>query len=574
MLEIFFISYISSVQILISGYLFYNCFFNVKIDPRLNIFEFGLFGLLLLAFVSIFLNFFTNLSRTINDLIFIIPFVLFFLFFFNKFILKKIIIYSVPVAILFVLTISFDTINRPDAGLYHLPYVSILNESKIIIGVNNLHFRFGHTSIMQYLSAIYNNHLFLDHGILIPLGIVYCYTLGYLIFELFNNNNKELIIIFFSFFAFSIFTMNRYGGFGNDAPAHFLFFYLICEALKNNDVIYKIKKTSLIATFVFLNKVTLLFCFLIPLYFITKNFKLRAILNNTNIFCLIILTFFLFKNFLVSGCLIFPAEKTCIEKAFWYDSNSHRNSNAVNTRLENEAWAKGWPDQKQLKKDFKSYIADYGWIKVWQNNHGKIIIKKIAPFLIFMGIIIGCILIYQLKSKNYKKLETKSLLERYIFLSICILGSIFWFFKFPVFRYGYSYLVSSFSLLLLIILGNFNFFQDYKKFKKIMTFLITLMLIAITSKHVARIFPEITSMYNNQKAWPNIYSDEKNSKKNDNIPIYKNGQFLFYKSKTGTCYFNSSPCTHYFYQTDFTIDEINLKIFAGYKFFYFNKSSN
>ena len=100
------------------------------------------------------------------------------------------------------------------------------------------------------------------------------------------------------------------------------------------------------------------------------------------------------------------------------------------------------------------------------------------------------------------------------------------------------------------------------------------MLIAITSKHVARIFPEITSMYNNQKAWPNIYSDEKNSKKNDNIPIYKNGQFLFYKSKTGTCYFNSSPCTHYFYQTDFTIDEINLKIFAGYKFFYFNKSSN
>ena len=198
MLEIFFISYISSVQILISGYLFYNCFFNVKIVPRLNIFEFGLFGLLILAFISIFLNFFTNLSRTINDLIFIIPFVLFFLFFFNKFILKKIIIYSVPVAILFVLTISFVTINRPDAGLYHLPYVSILYESKIIIGVNNLHFRFGHTSIMQYLSAIYNNHLFLDHGILIPLGIIYCYTLGYLIFQLFNNNNKELIIIFFS----------------------------------------------------------------------------------------------------------------------------------------------------------------------------------------------------------------------------------------------------------------------------------------------------------------------------------------------------------------------------------------
>jgi hypothetical protein len=285
----------------------------------------------------------------------------------------------------------------------------------------------------------------------------------------------------------------------------------------------------------------------------------------------LILTFFLFKNFLVSGCLIFPAEETCIKKAFWYDSNSHRNSNAVNTRLENEAWTKGWPDQKQLKKDFKNYIADHGWIEIWKNSHGKIIIKRITPFLIFMALIIGYILIYQLKSKDYKKLESNFLLDRYIFLSICILGSIFWFLKFPVFRYGYSYLASTFSLLLLIILGNFNFFQDYEKFKKIVIFFIVLLLSVITIKHTVRISTEITGMRNNQSPWPNIYSDSKYSKKVENIPIYKNEQFLFYKSKNSTCYFSSSPCTHYFYQTDFTLDEINLKIFTGYKFFYFGK---
>ena len=39
---------------------------------------------------------------------------------------------------------------RPDAGLYHLPFTKILNEEKLILGLSNLHFRFGHTSILQY----------------------------------------------------------------------------------------------------------------------------------------------------------------------------------------------------------------------------------------------------------------------------------------------------------------------------------------------------------------------------------------------------------------------------------------
>ena len=59
----------------------------------------------------------------------------------------------------FLLTISYDGTYRPDAGLYHLPYISILNENKIIIGLSNIHFEFGHVSILQYLSAIYNNFL-------------------------------------------------------------------------------------------------------------------------------------------------------------------------------------------------------------------------------------------------------------------------------------------------------------------------------------------------------------------------------------------------------------------------------
>ena len=54
-----------------------------------------------------------------------------------------------------------------DAGLYHLPFISIVNENKILIGLANLHFRFGHISIIQYGSAFFNNHIFGNEGILI-----------------------------------------------------------------------------------------------------------------------------------------------------------------------------------------------------------------------------------------------------------------------------------------------------------------------------------------------------------------------------------------------------------------------
>jgi hypothetical protein len=136
MIKIALFSYLSSIQILITGYLFYLFSFKKEIDSKINIFEFGFYGIFLLSFISIFFNFFINLSREINNIIFLFPLLIFF-FFFNKNIFIKIITFSIPIAFLFVLTISYDTIYRPDGGLYHLPYVSIINESKIFVQLFN-----------------------------------------------------------------------------------------------------------------------------------------------------------------------------------------------------------------------------------------------------------------------------------------------------------------------------------------------------------------------------------------------------------------------------------------------------
>jgi hypothetical protein len=116
-------------------------------------------------------------------------------------------------------------VNRPDAGLYHLPYVSILNEYKIIFGLNNLHSRFGHISIIQYLSALNKNFLFKDNGIIIPLASIASFYYIYFANDIFDIYTKKIKISLSSIFTLLIliyisFKLIGYDNFGNDAIAH------------------------------------------------------------------------------------------------------------------------------------------------------------------------------------------------------------------------------------------------------------------------------------------------------------------------------------------------------------------
>ena len=101
------------------------------------------------------------------------------------------------------LILSESNVYRPDAGLYHLPYIGILNSEKIILGLSNLHFRYAHTSILQYFSAASNNIIFGDNGIvfaqaLIAVGVITNFL------SLINRflKKKNLDFIFILFFLF------------------------------------------------------------------------------------------------------------------------------------------------------------------------------------------------------------------------------------------------------------------------------------------------------------------------------------------------------------------------------------
>ena len=145
-IKIYLFCFLTSLCIFSYGYSLNKTIFKFHIK---NIIEYVLIGIIFLSFLALFLNFFVSLNLYINTLIFFIGFCLLFLF--KKSIdlekaIKKISIVSLIGFVVFLL----DNSNRPDAGLYHLPYISMLNEEKIIIGSVNLHYRFGFISSLQY----------------------------------------------------------------------------------------------------------------------------------------------------------------------------------------------------------------------------------------------------------------------------------------------------------------------------------------------------------------------------------------------------------------------------------------
>ncbi|WP_440680292.1 hypothetical protein [Candidatus Pelagibacter sp. HIMB1517] len=163
-------------------------------EKKVNCF---LLGVIIVSLFSILINFFFSLDKLTNT-IFLLLIIIIYLIKYRtlKFEGKEIKFLLIISFITFVILIGGKPYN-PDAYLYHLPYVKILNEEKIIVGLSNLNFRFGHVSIMQYLSAI-NLKLFDNvNSLLIPLASIFSLILYYFFKSVIFLNKKKQYNLFF-----------------------------------------------------------------------------------------------------------------------------------------------------------------------------------------------------------------------------------------------------------------------------------------------------------------------------------------------------------------------------------------
>jgi hypothetical protein len=532
-MDILIFSILTNFVYFCSGSLF---IFDKKFDFHSQFYIYFI-GVILISSISLILNFFTPLTPLINSIFYASIIVAFLIK--KKFILnKKNISFLLISSLVTFLLIIFSTINRPDAGLYHLPYTSVINESKIIFGLSNIHFRFGHISILQYLAAINNNYLFSENGVTVPLASVISFFYLYFFYDVWKVLTKKEppnLSNFFSLFIviYIAFKIARYSEFGNDAVAHLSFFYLISCLLKSNIKEINFNKILLISVFTFINKPTLGLVFIAPIviFFFQNSFKLKIFYSLFSLPALL-LYLWLIKNIIVSGCAIYPIKITCIENLPWTNIQQ-----AVNANIESDAWSKGWPDRIDNNISMQEFIKNFSWLYVWSKKHLKYILNIIIPYII---ILLFVTLYIQIKFKNVIIKSKKDLNVGYFLCLITSGVGIFSFlFFFPLYRYGYSYIVTLISLLFIFIIKNK---LTVKENIPIFKFIFISCFIIIIAKQGIKIF------YNYKNTpWPNIYTLDSNGKIYQKTKIKINNDFFYYLADKGDqlCMYSKSPCTSY-----------------------------
>ena len=549
MLELIFFSILTVIIITPCGYIFTKHNNNNIINLSNDL----IYGLILISFITLLLNFFFPLNIVVNSLILLLP-LFFFLknlkiyYSFNFF--KFVVINSIIVFLL----VAKSNIYRPDAILYHLPYTSILNEEKIIFGLSNLHFRFAHISIIQYFSAFFNNFIFGNKGIVFSIAIIAsAIIVNFLTHLTYYIKIKKFDFHFFYLFFILIFIaykMNRYGEYGNDAPTHFLFFFLISEIIQsfNNKKIYFNSNNFILAIFIILNKITMAFAIFLPFIFLKKNQLLKIFMIPKSYFAIIFLSLWVLKNIIVSGCAIYPISKLCFQNLEWTNINQTKS-----VSQENEAWTKAWPDFKNINNISQSeYSKKFNWVSTWSKTHLKKINKILFPYFILM-IFIYFFIHYKLKEKKIIKNNIHN--KKYLLLIILmVIFSIIWFLKVPVYRYGYSYFVSFLSLCF-AYLCTLNIHIKKTSYKFFMSILI-LFVVGFVSKNLLRIAkPE---SLNHISFFPQIIYINKS----DTNKIELNN-FVYYES-VKMCGYSYAPCTHYLKQKLKSKEYYNYKVILTY----------
>ena len=537
---------IISVVILSYGVIISKYVLNEKIDENLNFYESSIFGIIFLSFSGVILNFVVPLNIFVGNTVLFFGLILFLILFFKFKLKKNISICVACISLLCFFIITLSKVNQPDAGLYHLPYTRLLNENKIIFGASNIHFRFGHISIIQYLSALFNNSFFPASFITLPLAALVSIFICYLIhkFYYFIKENNFLAFIIFLVLIFSLYNFNRYGSYGNDAPSHIYFFLLAIVFLEAKNIINIDTKTfykiTFITLYLFSLKVFMSAALIIPLVlFLISKYKLKILKNIKFILSLLFFLTWIIKSIIITGCLIYPIENTCFKKLDYYDLKTTKETIFVS-----EAWAKGWVDQDQKQKvlKYQEYIKDFNWIETWKNKHLKKIYEKVVPFIVFLIIIFIFMLINQFLKKNEKlflNINTKRLLA---LLIISIFFVILWFLKFPIYRYGSSFIILSMILIYaLLFRGLINNLR-----KKFYTFIIILGVTGFIFKNSIKIYDNYNILYNDYP-WPRIYSFniEENNLEKIFQKINHNNNLVYYYSNQELCMYSMSPCSNY-----------------------------
>ena len=498
----------------------YNDYYHILIS--------SLIGLYIFAITLILINFFFPIYSKFNFYLIIIS-TIFFLLNLNLKKQKKILIIIFITSILVSFFSLYFQFGR-DAGLYHIPQQNIISNNKVIIGLSQIHSRFGFNSIIEYVSA------FFGHDKLFFLNIInkfFLYTLILFIFYLKNNEDLNSIVISIILLivlilyqryiywhatdldipVFIIFTITSYfiiNFFNKNTNINIIFFLIV--------LLLSLKSSSA-AILIFL---LLIFKNFNKQFFVDKLIKDRFVL--ILIFCLLI---FYINNFLISGCIIYPAEFLCFDTSWSVKDIATNEKKLIFSHIVGES--------------FWSYINFKNWIY----NHKNFLIISLLIFII----IFACKSL--LKFKDKFKIRNIYLYQINLYIITLL---IFWLWNAPTIRFGLGALVSLFITYVYTYSINSNL-KYKKKYYEVLFFMLISFFILFNYLNVVKY--ESTNSFNKKKL---------------KVELKKNNNFGFNPANgTDQCWFENW-CYPLRPQLTNKWNNIYLQKYYGYYLFKKNKS--
>ena len=445
-------------------------------------FFYPIVGLFFIGNISLLLNFFVELTN---------PFVRVFLisiFFLNLIKSDKTINIKDKVVQLIVipgiLAISSLGVGLAgDAGLYHLNHQEWLRTSKVVFGLVNAHFRFGFSSISEWIGANFwiNENLMLLHF----LNLIYIVFFFQVAFHyIFNDKDASyrkafigiLIVGFLDNFGFN----GGKNGFieieavtKSDSVFAILFFLttiFIFEISKKSspsrDELFILSLLSLL-TFQYriFGALTILFYF-----FVMMRKKQLQLSIQSSVVQIAFLLSWIVKNFINTACLFYPIKASCFEVPF---------SATKNASVEFALY-----DLKNVHTPLRDLNIS-NWFSTWIQRD---INQTVLYNFIFTMLVIVTYSFFIYKKSNNEKINTRKLLV-FVLLSFTV-----WILSSPGIRLGIGIL-----LLLYIVIPNllnskelrFSIFNN--KILLLALFFSTLLLVPQTNNY--RILIENISLF-------------------------------------------------------------------------------
>ena len=477
------------IIILSAGKVANKFIFQFKVS---NLGEVGLLGFFFIYSITLFIHFFSP----INDFIILIFYLIFFIYFLsnlkNFLTIKKIENYKYLLIFFTFIILSITNNHHDDLYIFQLPIINYMQNYKVIFGFINLNDFIGQGHSFYEIMSIFKIPFYENRAYFL-LPIIF---LNFFIIYLFENLKiqKNLIIKYFiySVILLLIIRFNRSKEFGTDLPILCLLFYIQINFFN----FIKLKEIEFFYKAVFAS----LFCIILKLYGALSIFYLLAFLpilkqdifnffkkKRYLIFLLSIFLLTILKNIIVSGCLIYPISKTCLNKDNFSWSIGKEIAESRNEFY--TAQVLGWRSYTKNINDGKFLSAEeYNNKKIYEKIKGLVSDKdrdKILTGLILLVIFISILVL----SRNKIKIDKLKNPTNILVILCLILPFILWIIKLPQSRYGYFAYLFGFVFYI-----SFQYFKIGELNRKFLTSVFSILIVFFIIKNVLRINDEIKNI--------------------------------------------------------------------------------